>query len=47
MSIISCEMSAIKCLAFSSNGNFLSAAGKDYTNRELIVVWNIEGILRD
>jgi WD40 repeat protein len=47
LTIITTEVSSLKCLSFSPDGNLLTSTGKDYTNRELIVVWNISGILKD
>lgn len=44
ISIIQCEMSALKCVSFSPNGNYLATAGKDINNWEQIVVWDIEGV---
>ena len=38
------DVSSLKCLTFSPDGNYLAASGKDYTNRELIVVWNISTV---
>lgn len=47
IAIISTEVAALKCLSFSPDGNFLTSVGKDQCNRELLIVWDISGILED
>ena len=47
ISIVQSEMSALKCVSFSPNGQLLATAGKDHNNREQIVVWDLESVFAD
>lgn len=47
LSIITVDVSSLKCLTFSPEGSYLAVSGKDYSNRELLVVWNISGLAWD
>jgi WD40 repeat protein len=38
------DVASLKCITFSPDGSHLAISGKDYTNREMIVVWNISQV---
>ena len=39
-------VTSLKCVSFSPDGRFLASVGKDQHNKELIIVWDISGVLR-
>ena len=46
ISMVTMPCSSLKCLAFSPDGSLLACVGKDFHNKEMIIIWDISRIHR-
>ena len=37
-------VSSLKCVSFSPDGSLLAAVGKDFHNKEMIIIWDLSKI---